>query len=335
MRNLIWLYQKLLRKCLSAFSPQQKIIQLNQARPESPSDIRILGYSNEKFGLNQYKQVSEFRAVFEIHNAIVNPKSGVAWFQNKVVAESSIWHPIDLKKFEPKPLFPEYIDSDVVILPDNGYFHYLTEELPRYLEAIQHSPRALSIYSASSSDYVKDFLQILQGQSRGVRNPIRTQSLILSEKIRGGVMTATDLMHLREFQKRIRATTQKDRKIFVYRSDMAGTSRYGERGLTGQNQVMSQLEEQGFQTVSLENLTLQDQITLFAETSTIAGFHGAGLANQIWMRPGGRVIEFTGIRRTQHFKHLACLSGHEYSEVSVIEPPREGNIGKSHVVTKA
>lgn len=318
MRRLAWTYQKLLRKFCSVFSSPQKTIQMSQARPESMQNFRIIRYSNERIGLNHYKQVSEFRALFEIDYPDINPKSGVTWFQNQVVAESSIWHPSDLKRFEPKPTFTDYIDSSVVILPDNGYFHFLIEDLPRYLEAIQFSPKSLSIYSSRSSNYVRDFFQIIQCQSKSVDAPIKVRSLILSEKIRNGIMTATDLVHLREFQKRIPISAPSDRKIFVYRSDKSGSSRFTERSLSRQNQIMNQMEKQGFKTVVLENLTLLDQMKLFSGANTIAGFHGAGLANQIWMRPGGEVIEFTGIRRTHHFSHLARLSGHAYSQVSVV-----------------
>ncbi len=78
------------------------------------------------------------------------------------------------------------------------------------------------------------------------------------------------------------------------------------------------MKKQGFEIVALEKLSLLSQIELFSTANTIAGFHGAGRANQIWMRPGSKVIEFTGLRRTRHFSHLARLSGHAYSEVSVV-----------------
>lgn len=318
MRKLVWAYQKLLKKILATFSSPHRIIQINQLRLENNENIRIMGYSNEKIGLNQYKQISEFRGIFEIRHPVVNPKSGVTWFKNQIVAESSIWHPVDLKKFEPKPRFTVYVDNPVVVLPDNGYFHFLVEDLPRYLEAIQFTPNSLSIYSSGSSDYVKDFFQIYQCQSRSVSAPIKARSLILSEKIRGGVLTAFDLILLKDFQKRIKVETHSERKIFVYRADKPGSSLYRQRGLSNQDQIMNQLEEQGYQTVALEKLSLLSQMKLFSEARVIAGFHGAGLANQIWMRPGGKVIEFTGVRRTKHFSHLACLSGHAYSEVSVV-----------------
>lgn len=319
MKKFAWVFQKLLKKIISKFSYPQEFIQLNQVIPGNIKNFRVLGYSNEKIGLNQYKQVSEFRAIFEIEHPVVNPKSGVTWFRNQIVAESSIWHPSDLKKFEPKPRFTVLVESPVVVLPDNGYFHFLVEDLPRYLEAIEFFPNSLSIYSSRSSNYVKDFFQINQCQSRSVNTPIKAQSLILSERIRGGVLSAFDLTLLKDFQKKVHAGTQRDRKIFVYRSDKPGTDSYRQRGLSSQNQIMIEMEKQGFEIVALEKLSLLAQIELFSAANMVAGFHGAGLANQIWMRPGSKVIEFTGLRRTRHFSHLASLSGHAYSEVSVVQ----------------
>jgi hypothetical protein len=52
----------------------------------------------------------------------------------------------------------------------------------------------------------------------------------------------------------------------------------------------------GFEIVYPENFkTFTDQINYFSECSVIAGISGSGLANNIFMRPGGSVIELLSI----------------------------------------
>lgn len=152
VREYCWFFQKLLNNYFSNFVKSHKSIQLNQIIFNEQKDFLIIRHTSEKIGRVNYKQRSEYRAIFELSNPSLNPKTGVVWVQNKIVAESTIWHPAEIKKFEPKPIFPEYLDESVAILPDNGYFHFLTEELPRYLEVIKYFPNLISVYSSSSSN---------------------------------------------------------------------------------------------------------------------------------------------------------------------------------------
>lgn len=70
-----------------------------------------------------------------------------------------------------------------------------------------------------------------------------------------------------------------------------------------------------------EHLEPAEQVRLMSETSTLVGQHGAGLANMVWMRPGGHVVEILpdtleGPLRRRLFRELAGLCGHTYACVS-------------------
>ena len=47
----------------------------------------------------------------------------------------------------------------------------------------------------------------------------------------------------------------------------------------------------GWEQITLENLTLTEQVQIFKEASHILSPHGAGLVNTLWCQPGTKVIE--------------------------------------------
>ena len=73
-----------------------------------------------------------------------------------------------------------------------------------------------------------------------------------------------------------------------------------------------------------EHLEPAEQVRLLSETSTLVGQHGAGLANMVWMGPGGHVVEILpdtleGPLRRRLFRELAALCGHTYACVSQVD----------------
>ena len=67
----------------------------------------------------------------------------------------------------------------------------------------------------------------------------------------------------------------------------------------------------------LEQVLLRDQVELFARAKVLVAQHGAALANMIWMKPGGRIVEIMPEvgKFYAHFKQLALTCGHEYAMV--------------------
>lgn len=63
------------------------------------------------------------------------------------------------------------------------------------------------------------------------------------------------------------------------------------RRLNNESEVQSTLIQHGFTIVSLEDLTLDEQIQLFASAKQVIGFHGAGLTNLIYCSNETSVIE--------------------------------------------
>ena len=87
------------------------------------------------------------------------------------------------------------------------------------------------------------------------------------------------------------------------------------------------LRLKGWETVTLENLSIKDQMKTFAEASHILAAHGAGMTNLLWYQPGTKVIEIQD-KRMIHKKVYPLLSHnlnlqHKLYLADVEEIPRE------------
>jgi capsular polysaccharide biosynthesis protein len=58
-----------------------------------------------------------------------------------------------------------------------------------------------------------------------------------------------------------------------------------------ENEISPSLHAHGFETVLCEDLSLAEQVTLFARSTAIMGGHGAGLTNLIYSMPDSFVGE--------------------------------------------
>ena len=56
-------------------------------------------------------------------------------------------------------------------------------------------------------------------------------------------------------------------------------------------ELFAALEEYSFEKVFLEDYALEEQARLFDSAECVVGFHGAGLTNIMFCRPGTRIVE--------------------------------------------
>ena len=77
------------------------------------------------------------------------------------------------------------------------------------------------------------------------------------------------------------------------------------RRLVNSDELLLKLK--GWDTVSLENLSIKAQMQIFAESTHILAAHGAGLINLLWCRPGTKIIEIQD-KRMVHKKVYPLLS---------------------------
>jgi len=76
-----------------------------------------------------------------------------------------------------------------------------------------------------------------------------------------------------------------NRKIYIDRKYSPS------RRLTNIDELMIALK--GFEIVTMEDLTIKQQMNIFASASVIVSTHGAGLVNLLWCKKGTKIIEIT------------------------------------------
>lgn len=76
------------------------------------------------------------------------------------------------------------------------------------------------------------------------------------------------------------------RRLYVSRS------RASHRRVSNEDEVLATLDSLGFECVLTEDMTLEEQISLFSQAQFIVGLHGAGLTNVLFAPRRARVLEF-------------------------------------------
>lgn len=84
------------------------------------------------------------------------------------------------------------------------------------------------------------------------------------------------------------------------------------RRIRNEAAVIETLAEWGFRSYQLEDLSVDDQIRLFADAEVVVAPHGAGLANIIYS-DDIKILELFGSELKSTFYRIARLMDHEYS----------------------
>jgi glycosyl transferase family 61 len=90
--------------------------------------------------------------------------------------------------------------------------------------------------------------------------------------------------------------------------------RQGQRSVVNQDEVWNLLRPRGFEMVRCEQLSLLEQVRLFASAEAVISPHGAGLSNIVFCPPGAKIIEFHPPRFVQTvYWFLAASCGQDYA----------------------
>ena len=100
-----------------------------------------------------------------------------------------------------------------------------------------------------------------------------------------GITTPHLAPWLRSMRNIIKIIPETKKKIFISRENAKN------RNIVNQNELLMAL--QGWKTITLENLSIKEQLKTFAEATHIVAPHGAGLINLLWCDPKTKVYELT------------------------------------------
>jgi len=87
-------------------------------------------------------------------------------------------------------------------------------------------------------------------------------------------------------------------RLYISRSQ----ARY--RNVLNETEVIHLLEQYGFAVITLESLTFDQQIALFAAAKVIIAPHGSGLTNLVFCSPGTQIVELVSPHYIRHYYWL-------------------------------
>ena len=232
----------------------------------------------------EYRNSKAFddRYLYRLRDVCASPRTGLCWLPGGAILEESYGPLIRLLGWgdaaldEPLLGTRRALEGPVVLLPGDGYYHWLLEALPAALHALERVPEATLLLPRKAPPYLDEALGIL-GIEKIHRSdePLRVDDLVLVARDPfPEFVPREDVKILRKtFLSRIARGTEE--ALYVSR-------RLNPRRPSNEADVERALERIGFHVITAEKLSLAKQIELFAGSSVIAGAHGAGLANIVW-----------------------------------------------------
>ena len=208
----------------------------------------------------------------------------------------------------------ERIPGVSVVFPTTpNYYHWLIEDLPLVLRAVEVAPEA-------------SYLSFSEGITNRHRLVARTLGLNLmpmphvvavDEQVLAGRSSDSWFVHPQDARRLAdlgRAITgvggqEPGERVYVSR-------RHSQRSLPDEARLEDLLADQGFTILHLESMDWADQVAAFQRATVVVGPHGAGLSNLVFTPPGATVIELTlGLHYNRCFEWICHVVGHAYSKV--------------------
>lgn len=234
------------------------------------------------------------RNIYSVKNVILEPRQGILYSEfGNLIIESTTWNPLhqylsfpwNLRKFSK---FLEF--EEAIVLSSNPYGHWLLEDLPTTIAAMNCNPNATILVSRNHPKYVKDFLATTNRNIHYLDGPTKVSSVILVEKSDdSGWMPKADLdslLNYPPFVEAMNVNMKKQVRVYATRKGLT-------RSPVNEDEIENLFLKFGFQIYNLATLDLLEEISLLANTETLAGLHGSSFGNKIWMKDNSINLEIT------------------------------------------
>lgn len=190
----------------------------------------------------------------------------------------------------------EHVPGTVLSLTTRGtatnYYHFLYDSIGRLGILEQCLPGAAfdAVVVPHQTRYQKELLLLAGVTSRLVQprrgRTVAADRLVVPSNPNWALDAPPAVVHwLRE---RLAPSSEPDgpRRLYLTRGDVPRTRRYVE-----ESELWPHLERRGFRRLDPGQLSVQEQIDVFARAEVILAPHGAGLTNVTFSPPGVRVLE--------------------------------------------
>ena len=172
------------------------------------------------------------------------------------------------------------------------YFHWMFDVLPR-LGLIREANIDVDQYIVNTEwPFQNETLSFLGIWSNAIVSPkindhFEAETLIVPSISDAPGPTKRTCKFLRDNLMRSSNASGSFRRFCVDRTDATS------RRVVNHSELMSVLSTMGFESISLSNRSVAEQMDLFSGAEIVVGPHGAGFTNAVFCSPGGAVIEFT------------------------------------------
>lgn len=244
---------------------------------------------------------------------VVDSSTGIVFLDNKILVESSAWPGLWLiLNSIPFPIWPRKFPSghhaNYVLIPSNGFYHSLIEDIPIFLTQLSLISRPVILLPKSANSWIKELVDSLPYPVIPISRfykPLRHQ--FISRSGDTGWPHPADIETLR---KSLLPKSQPEPSLRIYISRLESS-----RSPIFESDLCLHLENLGWRICYLERLSLNDQITLLNSAKIVAGVHGAGLAGMVWMQKGAKVIELGPKRFVPCYARLADMVELRYKRI--------------------
>lgn len=219
------------------------------------------------------------------------------WFLPECPYQERTEHPI----FEQESIPPlEKIEGKVALLSGlagHVYYHWMFDIIPR-IELIRRSEIKISeidwfVVNSLSKSYQKETLDLLGIPTAKILESDRHSHIQATELIVPSFPGYLDWVPLgtikflrRTFLPKISlAKTNLGKRIYISRAKAKN------RQIVNELEVNELLQGEGFQAIFLEEMSVLEQVAVFANAEVIVAPHGSGLTNLAFCSPNTKVIE--------------------------------------------
>jgi hypothetical protein len=197
----------------------------------------------------------------------------------------------------------------------NSFYHWTCEILPRALSAASVAGAGARLYLCQQLPrFVFESLELLglAGQCVALPTGVYTAERLAVPSYERAEWPAPEDIH--ELRRRLHASLGSSpgprRRLLISRGDAV------ERKIRNEAELLSALNDLGFERVMPGELSFADQARLFADAEVIVGPHGAGLTNILFAPPDCKVVELSiESHYSPSYLMIASILGQPYGYV--------------------
>lgn len=206
------------------------------------------------------------------------------------------------------PLIPRYSDN---------YYHWLVETVPkiRYLEEFERETDTNVTYllPGNAPSWLDETLELLEVPDEKVE---RASSSVY--RVENLVLPSFPLQSRHDYEwivETVLENADPDRERIDAGSNVyISRSKAVERQVVNEDEVMDTLSEYDFRRYHLEDLSVEENVTLFNQADIVIGAHGAGLTDLLYC-DDGTVIELFGSKVMGPYQRLSETMDLEYEKL--------------------